>query len=127
MGISYRDGMEIAEAAAFAKMGERNSWWFVWGKRLAPVAAVAVGLAAVGYGLHWLWERTASLFAGEIRLSGDLGGGTIVVGVVLFVLTVLAVRGRANSVRSFGMLLLTGAGILAMWGGFAMFVIAAAG
>lgn len=119
MGLSIREGLDIAEREAWRKVGAGNSGWFTWGKRLVPVALIASVLGAIGYGAYRAYRAVADLFAGpETVPSAVAGSGTPpalwIAAVVLIVVTAIGVRASTRA-RRFAPVMAGGSVLVVMW------------
>jgi hypothetical protein len=127
---SWAEGMKIAETEAWRTKGKRHSSMFVYG-RFIPWVIAAVVLGALGYGVKWAWDRMGAAFTastdtapGAVAHSG-IPSWTWMAGIVLLIVTVLAVRGRSDHPRRFSTMLAVVAGAVIAWLGFLAFVIGA--
>jgi hypothetical protein len=123
--ISFQEGRQIAEAQAWAEHGKRNGWWYIYGRRMAPFVLAVAAIALLVAGVRWAVLRVSQLFSGSMDV--DVPGLAWLVAGGLFLLTVLAIKGRAYHQRSVGVLVVTGAGVVAMWLGFGLYLIGATG
>lgn len=101
MGLSIREGLDIAEREAWRGVGAKNRGWFTWGKRLTPVALVGSALGAVGYGLYRAYHAVAGWLSGPetVSVSSAAPGALWIAAVVLIVVTAVAIRLAGRAVR----------------------------
>jgi hypothetical protein len=126
--LSWREGMEIAEHEAWRTKGKEHHNLFVYG-RFIPWALGAVVLGALGYGAWWAWNRlTAALGSSTDTAPGAVAHSGVpawvwIAGIVLAIVTVLAVRGRPGYARQLTTLALIITGLALAWlalGAFAL-------
>lgn len=99
--ITREEGLRIAERAAWADHGTEHKFWFTYGQRLAPWAALAGAGAAIAFGIHWAWGKATAV---ELPDSGGVPWIAWVALVALVLVTLLAVS-SANWARSAGTML----------------------
>lgn len=124
MGLTIREGLEIAERQAWAETGRKNRLWFTYGKRLAPVGVLAAVVGAVGWGAYKAWHALAEIFAGEQTAPSAVAGaagesgvpaGMWVAAVLLIVVTVGVMARNRNRVRRFSSMVLTNVALVIAW------------
>jgi hypothetical protein len=114
--ISIREGMDLAEREAWRSKGKEHAGFFIWGRRLIPVALIGAPLAAIGYGLYRLWNLAAGWFGGEETVPSAVAHAgsapLLVAGAVLAALTVIAMR---VDYRRFSVVAMTSVGFVIAW------------
>lgn len=127
MGLSIKEGMDLAEREAWRTWGKRHTFGFTWGKRLGGYVVLPLGVAG---GLGWVaykaWGAIGHAFAGGVSapsVSAPAGHLPLVfwfVAAVLAAATVALFTGFGR-IRSLGLIaahgLLVILGWLA-WGGY---------
>lgn len=124
MGVSWQEGMDLAEREAWRTKGKEYRNWFVYGKRLTPPLLALAALGGLGWAAHWIWTRATGALSGDLHVPG---GATVFVAVLLALGSFLALRGRSGTIRSTGAIALTVLVVLVVWAAFILFLIGAVG
>lgn len=125
MGISIKEGLDLAEREAWRARGKDHAWWFTTGKRIMPWVAVAAGIGLLGLGAWWLWNKAAETI-GSFSGPGSIDtpavpGAAWLIALVLLALSVLVVKGPSHA-RSFPVILMQAGILLTGWFALAVYI-----
>lgn len=106
--MRWRDGMDIAEQAAWARKGQDSPNFYIYRRLIGP-GLIAAGVAGLGYAAYRGWHGLAAAPASS--------GVPVVMWFLLALLvplTVFAVKGRGRA-RPFGVLVLVSLATALAW------------
>jgi hypothetical protein len=107
--MGWREGMQVAEEAAWEQHGRRHSTFYIMRPLILP-GAIALALGGAGYGVYrgWQWLSKPS--------TGDSGVPLVmwILPIILLAATVFAITGTGRA-RPIGILLVLALSLGAAW------------
>jgi len=129
MALSWGEWRSLTERSAAIEYGKRHSKVITF-LRFAPYYAAAAAVGGIGYVLYKLWHKAGDLVASTkpVASAVDTSGIPALVwagALVLFVLSVMVVRGPRNTVRPLGVIFMQALAVLVGWLGLGAFALGA--